>query len=165
MLAAAVSRATGNPTACKPAPHTALATSVPRPPLYALQPPVPRRCRQLHAEVQRHRAEQEQRAHRAAAGTISKVAHGVVSFVGSVTSSVLPDRVVSTVSSLPQPSALEMLQEAGVPVEGEEVGQRTDSGNTGWSFWVTMACTYVGALGAGSAVARSFCAGLCFSGL
>jgi hypothetical protein len=112
----------------------------PTPVLHALQPPVLRRCRQLHSAVQRHRAEQEQRARRATAGTISKVAHAAASFVGSVASSVLPDRVVSSVSSPPQPSALEMLQEAGVPVECEEEGQRADSGNTGMLCCVAMVC-------------------------
>lgn len=135
------------------------------PPLYALQPPVLRRCRQLHAAVQRHRAEQEQRARRTAAGTISKVAHAAASFVGSVASSVFSDCVVSTVSSPPQPSALELLQEAGVPVQVEDVGQRTDSGKTGWLFWVTVACMHLSFCCTGPALDRSSCAGLRFGGL
>lgn len=93
------------------------------------------------------------------------MAHAVASFVGSVASSVLPDRMVSTVSSPPQPSALELLQEAGVPVQVEDVGQRTDSGKTGWSFWVTVACMHLSFCCAGPALARSFCAGLRFGGL
>lgn len=102
-----------------------------------LQPPVLQRCRQLHKVVQTHRAEaaarDAERACRAAAGILSKTAQAAVSFVGSVASSVLPGVGGSnSVGSVQEPSSLELLREAGVAVETEEMEGGADSGYTGW---------------------------------